>query len=153
VIESVNSAIANASLLRTQVAREVGELTREVDGQDVASAGVSVQTTRSPELSQPIVQILDANTGDVLSQYPSQGTVAAREGAVEEANKEFFAEMYASQNGDARPVIGQKTAGDIEVQKRDAEQKNITEAQIAIAALYTGSQSGVTPQKLLSTVI
>lgn len=155
MIESVNSAIANASLLRTQIVREVDQLTQEIEDVNVAaSEAVTVQTTVPSGLSQPIVQILDANTGDVLSQYPSQGTVEVREKAAEEANKEFFAELYGPAEGEKSPVIvGQKTIGDIEAEQRDAEQRYITEAQIAIAALYTGSQSGVSPQQLLSTVI
>ena len=154
MIESVNSAIANASLLRTQIVREVDQLTQEIEDVNVAaSATVTVQTTVPSGLSQPIVQILDANTGDVLSQYPSQGTVEVREKAAEEANQEFFEELYGSAEGESPVIVGQKTIGDIEAEQRDAEQRYITEAQIAIAALYTGSQSGVSPQQLLSTVI
>lgn len=145
MIEAVNSAVANASLVRGS-ANQVDAARVEI------STGNGPVAPRAPFISPfisldnnfdtAVIQIRDSETGDVLRQFPSEQTLSSR---AREAQLSESRETNA-----ANSPVQQQASTSLSIESLSALQAQTTPdvatAQQASVALNTGAQSGQVPQ-------
>lgn len=147
MIEAVNSVISNAQLARGPV-DQAGTLNSfAADTQAVESVArgpvapyISPYISLDTNFDTAVIQIRDSDTGDVLTQFPSEPTLQQR------------ARQAAQQEQLQRPVQTQQPTQDttsFESAALVAQQApqvtttgNPAQAQAAIAALSAGAKSG-----------
>jgi flagellar protein FlaG len=66
VVSAPTSAQNNAT------ARQIVSAVREINKSELMGEGRQLTFTRDPETRQPVIQIVDQNTGDVIDQLPSE---------------------------------------------------------------------------------
>lgn len=152
MIEAVNSAVANASLLRTN-----GEQSQQTRLSSIASSTdveARVELQLAPFVSpfiemdtnfnKAVLQIRDSSTGEVQRQFPSETTMRARAAQAEiETQSVRQAVQSASSETDSPrielPEIKVQTSG------RGDESSSVNknaQSQIASAAFVAGALSG-----------
>lgn len=154
MIEAVNSVIANASLLRgsvEQLAAAASFAGDEVAVRSVAQGPVAPYV--SPYISldtnydTAVLQIRDSDTGDVVTQFPSETALQQRQRA--ETRQALAQSLQSSPQSAVAPVAPARTAPvaqSIPLVQNEAPAAIGGTAQQAIAALSAGAQSGqVTP--------
>ena len=149
MIEAGNSVIANASLVRAgtgQGGSERAEIPRseiEVPKAPYISPYIAINNT----YNKAVLQIRDSETGDVLTQFPSESRMRARqqEQAAAEAprpqardNAQSSSTAEAQQQQPDTSFVAQ-SIGSLDVPNVSS---NVAQAQIASAALSSGAQSG-----------
>ncbi len=147
MIEAVNSVIANASLARAAVVSADASARPEVSRQDIQvpqAPYISPYISVDNNYNAAVIQIRDSETGDVLTQFPSESRLQAR--AQEQAVAQpIFQEptqqgapTQATQQADTS-FAAQSIGASTEVSTPSV---GVAQAQIASAALATGAQSG-----------
>ena len=79
MVEAVNSVIANASLSRGSVPGAVSNARPDIQpsGEAVRAPFISPRITINPQVDRAVLQIRDSETGDVLTQFPSESRIRA----------------------------------------------------------------------------
>ena len=149
MIEAVNSVLANAPLLRgnadqSQQNRLTDLATAKVDNIEVDPVDLPLAPFVSPFIEvnntykKAVLQIRDSNTGDVVNQFPSETTMRARAARAEIETQQAIENLKPANQ--RQEVSSSIDAPDVQVDP--AVQSRVAEAQIASAALSTGSVSG-----------
>ena len=122
MIEAVNSVLANASLSRGSTVQASNAA--RVEPQTVAQAPqapyISPYIALDYNTNQAVIQIRDSDTGDVLTQFPSESRV--RELQAEQAQRQAQLQQGASsapQASSEQPAVA-SSEGSIPVQSLDA---------------------------------
>lgn len=137
MIEAVNSAVVNASLIRGN--------TDQVDVARVEiTTGDGPSAPRAPFISPfisidnnfdtAVIQIRDSETGDVIRQFPTEQTLSTRQRQAQLAES-------SQSNASAQPSASQGVETLNTVESAD-NSNNFANAQLASVALNTGAQSG-----------
>ena len=53
-------------------AREVVTAVREINKSELLKQGQHMKLTRDPQTRQPVIQLVDQDTGEVVDQFPSE---------------------------------------------------------------------------------
>lgn len=78
MIEAVNSVLANASLSRGSAAQASGSAKIDLEAPDTPRAPfISPRVAIDTSANRAVLQIRDADTGDVLTQFPSESRIRA----------------------------------------------------------------------------
>ncbi len=159
MIEAVNAAISSAITLRN--ATDQIDVIARANVYDVAPYADSLNIHVDLDYDKAVLQVLDGSTGDVLSQYPSQETLAGRQRAEAAANElaqeinqpvaEAPSASTSTQISSATGNINAPVSAAPEASSPASHQASpfsVPEAQIAAAALSSaatgGSHSGET---------
>lgn len=154
MIEAVNSVVSNANLLRTQPEQVVQQRPETASLERVEAPlapFISPYIQVNTQYDKAVIQIRDADTGDVLNQYPSEETLASRQ-----ALQAQQAAASAPVNTDSEPVSGSLSglsasslgggqAVEISVSSSAPSSQgipNIAQAQLASAALNASAATG-----------
>ncbi len=151
MIEAVNSVLANASLVRTGsgqddvVRAEVQRAQNDVPKAPYISPYISLDNN----YNAAVIQIRDSETGDVLTQFPSESRLRAKQQeqvvlqAPPQPQQQVQSVDTSSQQVASAGFVAQSISSDIGVPA--ASSGGIAQAQIASAALASGAQSGQLP--------
>ena len=151
MIEAVNSLISNASVLRSSVvqsteAQVVNEQVLANEAPELQLAPfVSPFISTNNQFSEAVIQIRDSDTGDVLTQFPSEPALRSRQAAQALENQTVVEEVATqgpSTPEDASTAVNTVQTVVIAQSTPAAQSQGSGEAQAAIAALSTGAQSG-----------
>lgn len=148
MIEAVNSVIANASLARAAVAGTDASARPEVSRQEIQvpqAPYISPYISVDNNYNEAVIQIRDSETGDVLTQFPSESRLQARaqeqaiaQQPVSQQTPQSGAPTQATQQADVA-FTAQSLSASVELPTPSV---GVAQAQIASAALTTGAQSG-----------
>ena len=136
MFEAVNSVVSNAPLLRGNSDKiSIASLAADQNQQAAAPKApyISPYIFVDPIFDKAVIQIRNSDTGDVLSQFPSKGTLERRatEGARQSASH-------------------QQPSGDIPIGESDITVPGIVSSQstsnTAVSAQIIGSSEGEAPQ-------
>jgi hypothetical protein len=154
MIEAVNSVVSNASLLRQSAQQANSAAASNSSVPAYLSLQIEVDTT----FDTAVLQVRDSDTGDVLRQFPNESTLQSRQRA--EAVRDRAEALQAQRDANSgrisvtaiqesrSEVSASQQAPDTQAaaiaQQANAPQPNVGAggAQVAIAALSTGAQSG-----------
>jgi hypothetical protein len=158
MIEAVNSAISNGSVLRVSAEQISSARSFAADAAAVqAVARAPLAPYISPYISidanfdKAVLQLRDSATGDVINQFPSEQTLQARQ-------RQEVQTLNSNLAGSAAPERAQESSVPVSigsnapvgvtiVQEASVEQPQVAkggagQAQAAIAALSVGAQAG-----------
>ncbi len=154
MIEAVNSVIANASLLRgnteqvdaSRAFASNPERVQEVVARSPSAPFVSPYISVDVRFDTAVLQIRDSDTGDVVSQFPSESAMAARqrqaaqaEGRIEAESTSTFetsqAESFLIYEADSIYETGPTSSLESGFEAFSAGSSGSAEAQAASAAL------------------
>lgn len=153
MIEAVNSVVANAALLRGNA--DQGQQARL--NNFASSNSERAQLTLAPYVSpyiqidtnfnKAVLQLRDADTGDVVNQFPSETTMRARAAQAEISSQAQIADAIAPRNegapesaasfGRLSPYVRLET--EIASGSTGSSTARVAESQIASAALSAGA--------------
>jgi hypothetical protein len=154
MIEAVNSVVSNASLLRQSAQQASSAASSNSSLPGFGSLQIEVDTT----FDTAVLQVRDSETGDVLRQFPNESTLQSRQRA--EAVRERAEALQAQRDANSgrtsvvsiqesrsevsAPQQATETRAVAIAQQANAPQQSLGAggAQVAIAALSTGAQSG-----------
>lgn len=146
MIEAVNSVVANASLIR--VSAEQIDVARSDEAREPAATPqapyISPYISVDQTANVAVIQIRDSETGDVLTQFPSESRIQARQ-ELEAAPSESggaVAQAVVSESSSESLGGGTFSAEAISSIQSTPVSNGVAEAQIASVALSTGAQSG-----------
>ncbi len=160
MIDTVNSVVSNASLLR-QSAQQVASAETKPVSKVTAPPYLSLQISVNTDYDTAVIEIHDSDTGDVLKQFPNESTLQARQRAEavrdraealrkqqaapssERVIKSEISRIQESRSSaQASGAVG--TQATAIAQQAAAPQQSLGAggAQVAIAALSVGAQSG-----------
>lgn len=157
MIEAINTAIANAPLLRGNA--EQASVLRSASNQTQVEQSQSSETVKAPYVSPyifvntkyntAVLQIRDSDTGDVIDQFPRETTLQARQRAEQLSSVEPVVIETDDINGSAshsvQQILGDTAAvetvqqASINIGSRSGG--NVAQAQIASAALNAGAST------------
>lgn len=154
MIEAVNSLISNASALRSAPAQPTEA--QVVNEQVLANEAPEVQLapfvspfiSTNNQFSEAVIQIRDSDTGDVLTQFPSEPALRSRQATQALENQavveEIASQGVSSESSEDAAATAVNTVQTVVVAQSapPAQSQGSGEAQAAIAALSTGAQSG-----------
>ena len=161
MIEAVNSVISNVQAARTAVASQASTLDSFAADQSAIEsvARAPVAPYISPFVSvdvnfdTAVLQIRDSDTGDVLTQFPSEPTLQQRQAqaASQEIARQETRELVApetQQVSEPAPQVNSVPQSTFQAtviaQETQALQSSTAgAAQAAVAALSAGAQSGI----------
>lgn len=148
MIEAVNSVVANSSLLRGN-AEQVSTVQSSANTEAVAQAPrapyISPYISVDNRFDTAVIQIRDSDTGDVLTQFPSEPTLQSRQRAEAlQRAQEAVAERALTATSAEREVAAPTSVETVTIAQAEApaQAQGAGVAQAAIAALSTGAQSG-----------
>lgn len=175
MIEAVTSAVSNASLLRGG-AEQINSL-RSAELSTLSAPKFDTSTIELPKApyisprvsvdsnyNQAVLQILDSETGDVLTQFPTERTLQSRQSEQLRLEQSPGADIFAAEfdaidtqssaSVETQPSLPISIPNvSVEVQTSQARVTNeissgptssgVAQAQIAAAALANGSQASV----------
>lgn len=156
MIEAVNSVVANASLLR-QSAQQAVSTQASAEIESVASFPLAPyidQISVDTNFDTAVLEIRDPETGDVLSQFPAETTLEARQRA--EAVRQRAELLRQTQDSGSQgpsssdglkpqgQSFGSVSAQAAAIVANQAPQQSLGagEAKAAVIALSTGAQAG-----------
>ena len=160
MIEAVNSAVANASLLRTngdqsQQARlsSLATSSKSEDGVEFQLAPfVSPFIEIDTNFNKAVLQIRDSNTGEVQRQFPSETTMRARAAQAEiesqSVKRTESAPVTQTDTSSAEPRVSgiQTPSSNVQFSESPAPSTQSAQSQIASAAFAAGALSGAASQ-------
>lgn len=160
MIEAVNSAVANASLLRTngdqsQQARlnSLAASSKSEDGIELQLAPyVSPFIEMDANFNKAVLQIRDSSTGEVTRQFPSETTMRARAAQAEiesQSVKRAESTSVTQTNiSSAEPTVSttQASSANVQLSASIAPSTPNSQSQIASAAFAAGALSGAAAQ-------
>lgn len=153
MIEAVNSVISNAQLARVSTDQVATTNSFAADAPAVESvARAPVAPYISPYISldtrfdTAVLQIRDSDTGDVLTQFPSESRLRQR--SAEAALQDAAASRQQPAPVESRPAVSSQSETTFQATTiaQESVQPTATSAgaaQAAIAALSAGAQSGL----------
>lgn len=145
MIEAVNSAVANASLIRGNTGQpDAARLEISTEGPVAPRAPfISPFISIDSNFDTAVIQIRDSETGDVIRQFPSEQTLStrAREAQLQESRESN------SSNSQVQVQQSQSSGASFSAEALNTVQSadtsnNFANAQLASVALSTGAQSG-----------
>ena len=162
MIEAVNSAVANASLIRTN-----GDQSQQARLSSIASSsnteeGVELQLAPyvSPfiemdtNFNKAVLQIRDSSTGEVQRQFPSETTMRAR-AAQAEIEAQSVRQIVQQSSSDTNASRAESSGINTQESATNSQINNVrsqsdstpsAQSQIASAAFSAGALSGSTAQ-------
>ncbi len=160
MIEAVNSAVANASLLRTngdqsQQARlsSLAASSKSEDGVELQLAPyVSPFIEMDANFNKAVLQIRDSSTGEVTRQFPSETTMRARAAQAEIESQSIkraeSAPVSQTDTSSAEPSVStiQTPSANVQLSESAAPSTPSAQSQIASAAFAAGALSGAAAQ-------
>lgn len=161
MIEAVNSVLSNATLLRGN-AEQAASSKQNLESVKIEASGNASELPSAPFISprialdldynKSVLQIRDAETGDVLSQFPSEKTLAYRtnQAAFKPSDISVPAETDGGGSGDTSGTGGVQSAP-VQSNSTTAETTVNAEAQAVSAEVANGSAQG-NGQTLASSV-
>ena len=145
MFEAVNSVISNAPLLRAGAER-ISPATVDLSQLGPVSTPqvpyISLHISVDLDFDKAVLQIRDTDTGDVLSQFPSEETLAARQRRLESQTR---AETRAAEVSVSAPLSSPASGQVISIQSAISGAGGSEPSgtpQIVASALNTASQSG-----------
>ncbi|MAE52249.1 MAG: hypothetical protein CMH27_10600 [Micavibrio sp.] len=171
MIEAVNSAVANASLLRSNVDQSQQDRLNSLSTAAVEGEGVELQLAPyiSPfididtNFQKAVLQIRDSSTGEVQRQFPSETTLRARAAQAEieaqsirqAAATDRSGQPVTSARGEgsgASQIDNASTESQVIVSAGNSSGSRTAEAQVASAAFAAGALSGAQSSGSVSVI-
>ncbi len=161
MIEAVNSAVSNAQLssaIAAQASTANSLAARQADIESVSRAPVapylSLNVSMDTQYDTAVFQVRDSDTGDVLTQFPTEPTLQQRQAQAAQrqiqsqdaapspvVNERSSAEITRSSGGTSETVVQASIIAQSSSAPADVG-TSAGAAQVAIAALSAGAQSG-----------
>lgn len=153
MIEAVNSVISSAPVAR--IANDQVSSLRSFAADSAAIESVArapLAPYISPYISvdvnfdAAVLQLRDADTGDVINQFPSEQTLQARQRQeIQTLNADLVGSSSSRTQSSSVPAsvpLGITVVQEVAVNPQPAAKAGAGEAQAAVVALSTGAQSG-----------
>lgn len=156
MIEAVNSGIASTSVSRGNVSGSARAPEPQASPSSPVAPFISPRISLEGGSNQAVIQIRDSETGDVLTQFPSESRIRAiqSEQALQEASRSRQQVLTASadttpqQSQSAPPPQQSFDAGSIAT-LQTSQGASTSDIQLATVAFSSGASAGVSSQPSL----
>jgi len=148
MIEAVNSVLANASLSRGSAAQVSSAAKPDLEAPTTPRAPfISPRVAIDSSANRAVLQIRDADTGDVLTQFPSESRIRAIQAqqaleASQAARQETLTGTSPEQAQSAPPVQAQSFDAGTLATLQAPQGVSTSDIQLATVAFSSGASAG-----------